>query len=124
MPPEATQFKKGDEWNGNAGGRPKGRSITSRLRDVLEMAELGGKPLPGGKQVADLVVEALVKQVLKGNPQCISMLLERADGKVLQALEVTTKEAPKYIDRAHNRRDKELEHSNGSTSTNGNGVAS
>ena len=79
-PPVETRFKPGQ--SGNPGGRPKGRSLTARLRELLEKGEINGKPIPGGRQVADLVVEAMVKGAIKGNSKLIVEVLDRNDGKV------------------------------------------
>ena len=68
--------------SGNPNGRPKGRSITARLRELLEATELGGKPLKGGKQVADLVAEALLKNAIKGDVRHLQELINRVEGKV------------------------------------------
>lgn len=35
MPKEDTQFKSGDEWTGNAKGRPKGKTMKEFARDFL-----------------------------------------------------------------------------------------
>ncbi len=103
-----TQFKPGN--NANPGGRPKGRSITSRLRDLLEATEIGGKPLPNGKQIADLVVEALVKQCIKGHPKCLDMVMDRAEGKVQEHLDLTSNGQPlqPVFQRVDNSRDDSL----------------
>lgn len=68
--------------SGNPNGRPKGRSITSRLRDILEREEINGKPLRDGKQVADLVAEALIKGARRGDIRHLQELLNRVEGKV------------------------------------------
>ena len=41
-------FKPGAEWNGNAGGRPKG--FRRLLRDIMTRRELCGEPVPADAQ--------------------------------------------------------------------------
>jgi hypothetical protein len=66
------------ETSGNPAGRPKGRSITARLRDILAAGELGGKSL-GGKQVADLLTDTILKGALKGDFRFVQFLIERTE---------------------------------------------
>jgi hypothetical protein len=73
--------------SGNPNGRPKGRSLTARLRDLLDEYELNGKRLPYGKQVADLVVEGLVIGAAKGNSRNLQELFNRVEGKVTDRVE-------------------------------------
>ncbi len=83
FPNPDTQFKPGNR--ANPGGRPRGRSITARLRDLLEKGEINGKPIKGGKQVADLVAETILKHALAGDLGFMRLLLERNDGRVPEA---------------------------------------
>lgn len=78
-PSPATRFPPGN--NANPLGRPKGRSVTARLRDLLDQYELGGKQLPDGKQVADLIAEAILKGALKSDHFFMGMLMDRTEGK-------------------------------------------
>lgn len=55
--------------------------MTARLRDLLDAVELGGKPLPDGKQVADLLAEVLVKNALKGDHRFVATILDRVEGR-------------------------------------------
>jgi hypothetical protein len=57
---------------------PKGRSVTARLREVLAAGELGGQSL-GGKQVADLLTDTILKGALKGDFRFIQFLIERTE---------------------------------------------
>jgi len=68
--------------SGNPGGRPKGRSLMARLRELLERDTIDGKPIADGKQVADLVAEVIVVRALKGDHRFLATLLERTEGKV------------------------------------------
>lgn len=87
FPNKETQFKPGQ--SGNPAGKPKGRSVTSRLRDLLDAVELGGKQVRDGKQVADLVAEVILKNALKGDHRFVTTLLDRTEGKVADRTEVT-----------------------------------
>jgi hypothetical protein len=91
-PSVATRFKPGAEWRGvpNPGGKPRPEPITSRIKALLELKDINGTPIRDGKQVADLVAEALVRGAIKGNPRILSMLLDRVEGKVLERLLVSS----------------------------------
>ena len=78
--------------SGNPAGKARGRSVTSRLRDLLDAVELGGKPIPNGKQVADLLAEVIVKNALKGDHRFVATVLDRAEGKVVDKTEITGKD--------------------------------
>ena len=71
--------------SGNPGGRPKGRSITARLREALESNRLGNNNIKEGKTVLDLVVEAILTEAAAGNARIIKELLDRIEGKVATA---------------------------------------
>lgn len=74
--------------SGNPKGRPPlDRSLTELLREILEQNEIGGKKLPDGKRVKNLVAEALVKQALKGGSRHIVEIYNRVDGKVTEKVE-------------------------------------
>lgn len=73
--------------SGNPGGRPKGQSITSVLRTILD-EEAKFKGNTNGKLLKEIVADVLVKHALKGNMKAMSILLDRHDGKV--PLPVTT----------------------------------
>lgn len=79
FPNPDTQFKPG---NKASPGRPKGRSVTARLRDLLDAVEIGGRPLPDGKQVADLLAEVIVRNALKGDHRYVATVLDRVEGRV------------------------------------------
>jgi Family of unknown function (DUF5681) len=68
--------------SGNPGGRPKGRSLRSLLREYLDRTEINGVPNEGGKSNADLVVEALIRGASKGDAKCQAILWDRLEGKV------------------------------------------
>ena len=75
------RFKPGAEWTGHRNGRSKGRTVTARLRDLLDSHKIDGKPLPRSKCVADLVAEIIIKWALKGDRRFIDMVLDRTEGK-------------------------------------------
>ncbi len=75
--------------SGNPGGRPKGRSPTALLREVLEEFD-------GDKAKVRKMVDTLVKLAIDGDRQAIKDIIERVDGKIADRLEVT--EVPKGYD--------------------------
>lgn len=86
-PSPKTRFKKGQ--SGNPGGRPKGRSVTAIVRELLDADTFGGKKLAGGKRVADLVAERIVAEAVRGKFPFAREILERLEGKTSQPLDVT-----------------------------------
>ena len=77
-PPVATRWKKGQ--SGNPGGRPKGESITARLRRVLEGEH-------NGRVLLDLLAERIAKEALSGKHAFVKEVLDRLDGPVNQKRE-------------------------------------
>jgi hypothetical protein len=86
-PPMETRFRPG--VSGNPGGRSKNQSLTALLREIIEQDELGGKKIPGGKRVKNLVLEAIIKQALKGDIRHLQEILNRLDGKLTERVEHT-----------------------------------
>ncbi len=78
-PPREHQFKKGR--SGNPGGRPKGTSVTAELRRLLDEAH-------NGKAIATLLAERMVRDALAGKAGAAKELLDRAEGKVTERVEV------------------------------------
>lgn len=74
--------------SGNPNGRPKGQSITARLRALLEKGEINGQPIKDGKQVADVLAETILKGALKGDFRFAREILERTEGKVIERVQV------------------------------------
>ena len=93
FPNPSTQFKPGR--SGNPGGRPSGRSILARLRDLLEQHELSGKPIKGDKQVADLLTEVILRKALEGDPRFIELAVKCFPPEPMDAPEPT--DEPKRI---------------------------
>ena len=65
------QFKPGQ--SGNPKGRPKGSSITPRLKRIIE--ENNG-------EIADALVKSAIKNALKGDFRFWNAIMERVEGKV------------------------------------------
>lgn len=63
-------------------GRPKGSTLTGRLRDLLEQDEVNGHAIRDGRQVADLLVEVIAKRALRGEFRYVKFVLDRTEGKV------------------------------------------
>ncbi len=61
--------------SGNPGGRPKGVSLTARLREALD-------ELDGDKPKAHKLIDVLMTVAMKGDRQAIKDIMERVDGKV------------------------------------------
>jgi hypothetical protein len=89
VPPRLAKYQFAPGQSGNPGGRPKGRSVTSRLRELLEQGEINGKPLRNGQQVADLVTRVIIQKVLSGDPQFVKILLDRTEGKPTERKEIS-----------------------------------
>lgn len=78
------QFKPG---NPGGPGRPKGRTITGTLRDMLDADKLGGKPIGEGKKVMDLLCEVILREALKGDVQFVKLAVERVEYSNIQELQ-------------------------------------
>ena len=82
------KFKPGQ--SGNPNGRPKGESITAKLRKILE------SEYTDGKTVADHIVNTIVKEILSPsgkygfNTPLLREILERVEGKVPDKHEIET----------------------------------
>ena len=78
------QFKKGQ--SGNPAGRPKGKSLDAKLRELLESNELNGIKLADEKVVGDLVVVALVKHAVNGDQALLRYIFDRSCGKTPETI--------------------------------------
>jgi hypothetical protein len=67
--------------SGNPSGRPKSRSLTAILREVLDGTELCGQPVPGNRTVAQALIESLVANAIKGDSVIAREILLRIEGK-------------------------------------------
>jgi hypothetical protein len=81
--PDGT-LKKG--FTANPGGRPKGKSLTSRIREALM------KPSNiEGKTYEDLLVDRiLVESIQNGSSKIINHLWDHVDGKAMQKIDHST----------------------------------
>jgi hypothetical protein len=73
-------FQKGQ--SGNPGGRPKGQSITARLRAILERDD---------GMAAQMIAETLIETAMQGDRRAIEavrVLLDRTEGPVSQRIAV------------------------------------
>lgn len=75
FPNPDTQFKPGYDPRRNTAGR--GKSLASRLRRRLEH-----KAKNSDRELADLVVDALIRRAVKGDVRAIKEVFNRVDGKV------------------------------------------
>jgi len=73
----APMWKPGQ--SGNPGGRPRGSSLTKRLRQALDAND--------GK-LAEVVVKVLLREAAKGKYQHLREILDRVEGKVVQKVEL------------------------------------
>jgi hypothetical protein len=85
-------FKKGQ--SGNPNGRPKGRrNRATVVRQWLEVAQQSKNPITGETEMLeqqDLIVLAQIKAAREGSTQAFNALMDSADGKVAQRVEVVT----------------------------------
>jgi Family of unknown function (DUF5681) len=95
FPSKEHQWKPG--FCPNPGGRPKGRSITSRLRDLLDKSEIDGKPIKDGKQVADLVVDIIIRKAIDGDYRFVDLVMNRIEGKIPDTLKLDTDDSTAKI---------------------------
>ena len=80
---KATQFKKGQ--SGNPGGRPKLAVFSQAARAML------GKLVPGdpeGRTYAEAIAQVLADKALSGDIRAARELIERAEGKPKQSVEI------------------------------------
>lgn len=76
------KFKKGNSHsfakkpqNINKGGRPKGRSLQSELRKILDNSETGEK-------LCEALIKSAIDRALKGDFRFWQEIINRIDGKV------------------------------------------
>jgi len=67
------EIKKGEVKNPK--GAPRGKRITTLIEEALEKEH-------GGRKVAEVLAEQILKQALSGNYQFVREILERIEGKV------------------------------------------
>lgn len=76
-PSPETRWKPGQ--SGNPGGMPKGRSITARLRQLLDETKLTKEQ---GETILDRIAMQVIRKSLKGDHRFVETLLDRTEGKV------------------------------------------
>ena len=101
-PSRSSRFKPGAEWTGNAKGRPPGKSLTAKLRDMLDQTSLEGHLLPEGQTIAEMVAKLILRKALGGDFLYVVELLNRTDGKVRDRAKV-----PMHEDGGSDRRQEE-----------------
>jgi hypothetical protein len=75
-------FKKGKEWNGNAGGRPK-----SRLQSEAYRAELAKEDNQGITN-AEKLAKCMVKAAIRGNVSAAKHIAEYTEGSPRRTFDV------------------------------------
>lgn len=84
FPSQEHQWKPGQ--SGNPGGRPKGRSILARIRELLDRtANLDGTPLEGGRTLGDVLAEQVLRNALGGDVKAAKDLLTFLEGRPRQS---------------------------------------
>ncbi len=61
----------------NPGGRPKGKSLTKVLRELLEEIPKGDTA-----KLKERIVKALLDKALRGDTRALDIIFDRTDGKV------------------------------------------
>ncbi len=77
--------------SGNPSGK-QGKTITDVYRELLAKTEVGGIQIKDGKTIVDLVGEAVLKAILKGDMRAVALVQERTEGKVKDVVEITGKD--------------------------------
>jgi hypothetical protein len=67
--------------SGNPNGRPKGRSITARLREILDRDAGTGD----GRSIAELLAQVLVDEARAGSLKALREVLDRTEGRPRQS---------------------------------------
>ena len=78
--------------SGNPGGRPKGTSLTSVLRELLDQIPKGDTA-----KLKERIVKALLDKALRGDTRALDIIFDRTDGKVSLPLEVTEVQRIEYV---------------------------
>ncbi len=82
--------------SGNPGGRPKGTSVSTLIRKLLEKIEPHSK-----KTYKELMAEAIVKGGIKkaiaGDGRLAEIVLERTEGKVKQMIDASLSGETKVV---------------------------
>jgi hypothetical protein len=81
MLPHPRPAKEAIHGTWNPGGRPKGKSVTAFLREILDQEH-------NGKAIARLLAERLAKDALHGKLGHLKEVLDRTEGAAKQTVEV------------------------------------
>lgn len=73
--------------SGNPAGRPKGETFADALCRFLD------REYRDGLTVREAVALSLIKKAVRGGVQAAALLMDRVDGKVRQAIDVTVSDA-------------------------------
>jgi hypothetical protein len=95
FPNPATQFKPGNTANPH--GRPKGPTLTGRIRALLEKDELKGQILSGGRKVADVLAETIVERAIDGDFRFVQLVIDRLDGKLPDKIAIGSDDTTELI---------------------------
>lgn len=85
-PPPEHRFRPGR--SGNPGGRKKHLSVTARMNELLARTEFNGQEIPGGRCLADLLAESLVRRAIEKGGRYAREVLDRCEGKVTQPVDI------------------------------------
>lgn len=86
-PPAEHQFKPGQ--SGNPNGAPKGKRISTIMKELLEKELEGPDPSSGQYRkmtMAEIIALAMVKEASTGNVKAAKEVMDRTEGKVPQPL--------------------------------------
>jgi hypothetical protein len=75
------RFKPGT--SGNPAGRPPDalRGVSARILAKLQETTIGGKELPGGRTVAEMLAEVVIREALKAKYPFVKEVLDRTEGR-------------------------------------------
>jgi len=84
----------------NPNGRPKGKTMTTILKEILDKKLIVVDPIEkkkGSKEIREILMLKLVAKAMlgKGNEKVIDMILERLEGKPKQHISTEISEKPK-----------------------------
>ena len=85
------RFQLGE--SGNPGGRPRGTSLTAKIRRALEAPDESNP----SRTMGDAIVEAMIHAARNGDVQVFKLLIERVDGRVAERVEPETNDPPRRI---------------------------
>lgn len=86
-------------WKPGQSGNPKGsrpgRRLNDILRGALDSTSLCDQEVPGGRTVAESLIESAIAHAIKsGNPSLIKEIFDRIDGRVPKATPAQADDVP------------------------------